>query len=57
MIISEDEKKRQNSKAILDVNEKKQKTSRREFPQPEKQLQKIYNFIYNSKIQNVPSKY
>lgn len=51
-------KNEQNSKAILDFNEKKQITrGRREFPQPEKQLQKIYNFTFNSKIQNVPSKY
>lgn len=59
MIISEDEKKiGQNSKAILDFNEKKQKTRGRwEFPQPEKQLQKMYNFTFTSKIQNVPSKY
>lgn len=49
----------QNPKAILDFNEENnQKTrNRREFPQPEKQLQKIYNFTFNSKIQNVPSKH
>ena len=34
-----------------------QTRNRREFPQPEKQLQKIYNFTFNSKIQNVPSKH
>lgn len=42
-------------KLFLILMRKKQKTrNRREFPQPEKQLQKIYNFTFNSKIQNVP---